>query len=155
MYTIRRMSFEQWITKATNTDSEYVIFVAFPRLQWLRERASKSRFNVHCLSSTTPVWTDRDKLNVIREPPGSDQRYRPEKTIHCTPETSVIVISAQTWYKLRELLLEGAQGHALAQLVQALRCKPEGRGSLEFFIPAELWPWGRLKNEYQEYFLGW
>ena len=43
-------------------------------------------------------------------------------------------------------------GHAVAQLVEALRCKPEGRGfdspigSLEFFIdiilPAALWPLG-------------
>jgi hypothetical protein len=42
-------------------------------------------------------------------------------------------------------------GHAVAQLVQALRYKPEGHGvqflmvSLEFFIdvilPAALWPW--------------
>jgi len=100
---IRRMCFECRITKATNTDPEYVIIVVFPRQQWLRKRTSKSRFNVHCLSPTTPVWTDRDKLHVIREPPGSDQRYRPEKTIPCTPETSVIVISTRSWYKLREL----------------------------------------------------
>ena len=43
-------------------------------------------------------------------------------------------------------------GHAVAQLVEALRYKSEGRGfdsrlvSLEFFIdinlPAALWPWG-------------
>ena len=79
----------------------------------------------------------------------------PQKTIPCTPETSVIFISTRTWYKLRELLLERAQGHALAQLVKALRHKPEGRRSLEFFIPAAVWSWGRLKNEYQEYFLGW
>jgi len=29
-----------WILKAINTPSEYVIFIAFGRQQWLRERAS-------------------------------------------------------------------------------------------------------------------
>jgi hypothetical protein len=29
----------RWFTKATNTHSEYVLFPAFPRQQWLRERA--------------------------------------------------------------------------------------------------------------------
>jgi hypothetical protein len=37
---IRRMRFACWITKATDTHSEYVILIAFPRQQWLRERAS-------------------------------------------------------------------------------------------------------------------
>ena len=32
-----------WITKATNTRSEYVIRIAFPRQQWLRERTSMLR----------------------------------------------------------------------------------------------------------------
>jgi len=54
----------------------------------------------------------------------------------------------------------------VAQLVEALRYKPEGRGfdfpivSLEFFIdiifPVALWPWGdsaSKRNEYQKYFL--
>jgi hypothetical protein len=39
-----RMRFTLWITKATNTPSEYVILIIFPRQQWLRERASVLRF---------------------------------------------------------------------------------------------------------------
>jgi hypothetical protein len=34
------MRFACRITKATDTHSEYVILIAFPRQQWLRERAS-------------------------------------------------------------------------------------------------------------------
>jgi hypothetical protein len=37
---IRRMRFACWITKATEIHSEHVILTAFPRQQWLRERAS-------------------------------------------------------------------------------------------------------------------
>jgi hypothetical protein len=36
---IRRMRFACWVTKATDTHSEYVPLTAFPRQQWLRERA--------------------------------------------------------------------------------------------------------------------
>ena len=42
--TIGRMGIECWITKATDTYSEYVIIIAFLRQQWLRERASILRF---------------------------------------------------------------------------------------------------------------
>ena len=38
-----RMRFTHWLTKATNTHSEYVILIAFPLQQWLRERASVLR----------------------------------------------------------------------------------------------------------------
>jgi hypothetical protein len=37
----RRTRFECWITKATETHSEYVILIAFLGQKWLRERASK------------------------------------------------------------------------------------------------------------------
>jgi hypothetical protein len=40
LMTIRRMCFACWINEATNTESEYVILIALPRQQWLRERAS-------------------------------------------------------------------------------------------------------------------
>jgi len=37
------MHFACWVIKATNTHSEYVILIALPRQQWLRERASMLR----------------------------------------------------------------------------------------------------------------
>ena len=46
----RCMRFACWITKATDTHSEYVIFIVLPQQQWLRERASMLRQYVHCLS---------------------------------------------------------------------------------------------------------
>ena len=42
--TTWRMRIACWITEATDTLSEYVIFIAFPRQQWLRERASVLRY---------------------------------------------------------------------------------------------------------------
>jgi hypothetical protein len=41
---IRRMRFACWITKATDTHSEYLIRIAFPRQLWLSERASMLRY---------------------------------------------------------------------------------------------------------------
>ena len=38
--TIWHMRVVCWISKATNTHSEYVILIAFPLQQWLHERAS-------------------------------------------------------------------------------------------------------------------
>jgi hypothetical protein len=37
---IRRMRITYWITKATDTHSEYVTLIPFPQQQWLQERAS-------------------------------------------------------------------------------------------------------------------
>ena len=49
------MSFACWITKATDTHSEYVILIAFARSKWLRENSSMlpytcTPFLVKCLS---------------------------------------------------------------------------------------------------------
>ena len=41
--TIWRMRIACWITKATNTHSQYVISIAFPLQNWLQERASLLR----------------------------------------------------------------------------------------------------------------
>jgi len=50
---IKRMRTACWVTKTTDTHSEYVILIPFPRQQWFRERASILRcthiaYLVHC-----------------------------------------------------------------------------------------------------------
>ena len=47
---IRNMLFACQITKATNTQAEYFILLAFPRQRRLREIASALRLYTHCLS---------------------------------------------------------------------------------------------------------
>jgi len=42
---IRLMRFECWITKATDTQSEYAIIISMPRQQWLCQRASILRYS--------------------------------------------------------------------------------------------------------------
>jgi hypothetical protein len=47
---MRRIGIACWITKAPDTHSEYVICIAFPWQQYLRERALMLCLYVHCLS---------------------------------------------------------------------------------------------------------
>ena len=49
-YIKERMRVTSWITKATDTHSEYILLVVFPRQQWLRERLSMLHLYVHCLT---------------------------------------------------------------------------------------------------------
>jgi hypothetical protein len=52
---IRRMRFACWITKATDTHSEYVILIAFARQKLLRERASILRYTyIACIVYVLP-----------------------------------------------------------------------------------------------------
>jgi hypothetical protein len=48
---VRRMCNACWITKATDTNSNYVKFLAFTRQRWLRERALMLLLYVQSLSS--------------------------------------------------------------------------------------------------------
>ena len=51
--TTRRTRFGRWITKATDTHSEYVIRIALPLQQRLHARASLSRYTyIACLAIT-------------------------------------------------------------------------------------------------------
>ena len=60
---IRRMRFGCWITKATNTRSEYVVLIAFLLQQWLHECAPFLRYTyfahlVDLMSFTKRLWLD-------------------------------------------------------------------------------------------------
>jgi len=44
------MRFARWTAKATDTYLEYVILIAFPQQQWLRERTSVLLVFLYCLS---------------------------------------------------------------------------------------------------------
>jgi hypothetical protein len=46
---IPRMRFATWTNEATDTESEYVVLIAFPPQQWLRDRARVTLL-VNCLS---------------------------------------------------------------------------------------------------------
>jgi hypothetical protein len=56
---IRRIRFVCWITKATDAHLEYVILIAFPRQQCLRERASVLRYTcIACVVSRSRQLLD-------------------------------------------------------------------------------------------------
>ena len=52
---IWRMRNALWITKATNTHTEYVTLIVFPLQQWLHERNSTLRLCVNCVSCYVPA----------------------------------------------------------------------------------------------------
>jgi hypothetical protein len=57
---IRRMSFACWVTKATDTRSEYVILIDFPKQQLLRETHLNVTLHVECVSwlSTIDIFVE-------------------------------------------------------------------------------------------------
>jgi len=50
----RLMRIACWITKPADIQTEYVILIAFPWQNWLRERATICRLHVHSLSYIIP-----------------------------------------------------------------------------------------------------
>jgi hypothetical protein len=51
------MRFECWIANSTDRHSEYVIFIDFPRQQWLSERASLLDYRyIACLVFSVTVF---------------------------------------------------------------------------------------------------
>jgi hypothetical protein len=63
--TTWRMRIACWITKATNTHTEYVILIAFPLQQRFYERTSMLRYTcTTCLVITERVFTERYELEL-------------------------------------------------------------------------------------------
>ena len=57
------MRFACWMTKATNTDSEYVTYIASAWQQWLRKHASILRYAyIACLFSYTSKLFECHKI---------------------------------------------------------------------------------------------
>ena len=79
--TVWRMRFPCWITKAIDTHSEYVLRIAFPQQQWLRERASVFRYtyiaclvDVELLTETVCLLSGTDWiLSIVHYYRGADK----------------------------------------------------------------------------------
>jgi hypothetical protein len=77
---IRRMRFSDWITKATDKHSEYVMLIAFARQQWLRERASMLRLYLHRLSwfCWFPYSWSKTNLFFVKKDPAAEASDAPQ-----------------------------------------------------------------------------
>ena len=60
---IRDMRFACWITKATDTHSEYVLLIAFARQQWLH----KTRLNISFIGTLTGLFEKRREIKRNKE----------------------------------------------------------------------------------------
>jgi hypothetical protein len=61
---IKCMRIVCWITKATDKYSEYVILIAFPRQQWLRERAAMLCYT-YIVCTVSLVVTHRNVVPLV------------------------------------------------------------------------------------------
>jgi len=89
---IWRMLTAYWIPKATDTHSEYATPIAFPRQEWLRERASMLHFYIRFA-----VFKKSSHKMVPTGHPDVRQTDRPTITIEFCRTT----LSLRVWFTLR------------------------------------------------------
>ena len=98
---IRRIHIACWITTATDTPSEYVIFVAFPHQRWLRERPSTLRCTyISCLFLRNllqhfnfDAWIEPYLIWIVY---WHGRHFMDAETFH------IYRVSQEEWTKLRE-----------------------------------------------------
>jgi hypothetical protein len=98
---IRRMRFACRIRKATDTHSEYVIIIAFPRQQWLRERASIVHYTynvwlvkIHC-DYTDEGWRYFAKVGASGDPNSTKSRPSKHKKHATTTPTGLWLLTTR------------------------------------------------------------
>jgi hypothetical protein len=95
-----------WITKATNTHSQYVILIHFPLQQWLHETASMFRYtNIACLV----------KRNVIQYAKWRGSNFVRRQSLFCVKHVGEHHNMA--WYVLFHMLywkISGMRGRSIA-----------------------------------------
>jgi hypothetical protein len=62
---IWRVRIAWWVTKGTDTYSEYVIIIAFPLQQWLHDRASVLRYTYIACRVFTHTASAKQKMHLI------------------------------------------------------------------------------------------
>ena len=69
--TIWRMRIACWIPKAIDTQSQYVILIAFPQQQWLHEGASVLRYTscISCIYCVTSIILSSFNFLSLALPP--------------------------------------------------------------------------------------
>jgi hypothetical protein len=100
------MRFACWITKVTDTRPEWIILIAFPRQQWLRERASMLRLYVHCtivlaVVSGVNIYCDKETSMSHAITPSVPIMRHVNKT-YTLYSTASFVRLLMVWYILAE-----------------------------------------------------
>jgi hypothetical protein len=92
--TTQRTRFTWWITKATGAHTEFVIHIAFPRQQWLREGASLLRY----------TYSVRLILHNVTKEGSSESSYgmHSAKTLNVlTSRMHINLLSSVLWIQTR------------------------------------------------------
>jgi hypothetical protein len=76
------MRFACWITKDTDTHSEYVILSIFAQQQWLRESATLFRLKLHCLFYYTKIYQSTIYTGDSYQRVGRSIKYQPVRSEH-------------------------------------------------------------------------
>jgi hypothetical protein len=152
--TIRCIRIACWVTKATHTQSEWVI-IAFQRQQWLRERASDvTLYVIACLvaehkKAPNPCISCSHSLESIKRDDGVKYCNYIRQTEHheyillsATDENSCNLDGVSKFHCLRTNLAEKIYSSCQKRQARITTCNTTGRHLLAVrFITSQYWNW--------------